>query len=177
MRALCECGANPEHLSRICGSARGIAADHYDRGVFMIAIRLSDMIEALQHLAKMKRGPSGRARVSDRAVLRPSGLWPLPVWPVPCRVDHSDDCYGFTRRAGSDRISNDIGQACHRFFIGVDNATRAARGNFRKRRSGSRDLVRNMLRGHRIFSCDVGYLRLQVVQSISRPDDFARHVY
>lgn len=38
----------------------------------MIAVRLSDMIEALQHLAKMKRGASGRARASDRAVLRPS---------------------------------------------------------------------------------------------------------
>jgi hypothetical protein len=38
----------------------------------MIAVRLSDMIEALQHLAKMKRGPSGRALVSDRAILRPS---------------------------------------------------------------------------------------------------------
>ena len=30
------------------------------------------MIAALQHLAKMKRGPSDRARVSDRAILRPS---------------------------------------------------------------------------------------------------------
>jgi hypothetical protein len=38
----------------------------------MIAIRLSDMIEALRHLATMKRGPSGRARASDRAILRPS---------------------------------------------------------------------------------------------------------
>lgn len=42
------------------------------RGVFMIAIRLSDMIEALRHLATMKRGPSGRVRAADRAILRPS---------------------------------------------------------------------------------------------------------
>jgi len=38
----------------------------------MIAIRLSDLIESFQHIAKMKRGPSGRARASDRAILRPS---------------------------------------------------------------------------------------------------------
>jgi hypothetical protein len=38
----------------------------------MIAVRISDMIEALQHLAKMKRGPSGRVRELDRAIMRPS---------------------------------------------------------------------------------------------------------
>ena len=38
----------------------------------MIAIRLSDLMESFQHIAKMKRGPSGRARASDRAILRPS---------------------------------------------------------------------------------------------------------
>ena len=39
----------------------------------MLAIRLSDFIEGLQHLSRMKRLPGGRARASDRAVLRVSG--------------------------------------------------------------------------------------------------------
>jgi hypothetical protein len=38
----------------------------------MIAIRLSDLMESYLHLARIKRGPSGRARASDRAILRPS---------------------------------------------------------------------------------------------------------
>ena len=38
----------------------------------MIAIRLSDLMESFLHLARMKRGPGGRARASDRAILRPS---------------------------------------------------------------------------------------------------------
>jgi|AutmiccommuBRH23_1029490.scaffolds.fasta_scaffold00627_19 hypothetical protein len=38
----------------------------------MLVVRLSDIIESFRHLSKMKRGPSGRARASDRAILRPS---------------------------------------------------------------------------------------------------------
>lgn len=39
----------------------------------MMVIRLSEMLDALQHVSRMKREPGGRIKPSDRVILRPAG--------------------------------------------------------------------------------------------------------